>query len=145
MSPQLIAELKQFYAVHPELEGIAVTDQEIMDIETQLNIRIDPMYQDFIQHFGGAYAGLSIHAIKNAECLGNETVIEMTRHAREMVREINPQHALMTSLVISDDGAGNPIYIRTDAQVYIIYHDDLTEKFLAENLEILVQESFSAW
>lgn len=145
MSPQLIAELKSFYQKHPECVGVAVNDQKILEIEHVLQVKCDPFYRSFIQKFGGAYAGLSIYAIENADILGNETVVQMTQHAREMVQEYNSQHGLLSGLVISDDGVGNPIYIRVDSTVYVFYHDDFTEKYLAENLEQLIQDSFTAW
>lgn len=105
------------------LEGTPANDQQIHDAERRLGIRFDHDYVTFIKTFGGAYAGLPVHAFDNNDMMGNETVVNLTEMFRLDYADDLRGKILNKGYVISMDGAGNPILIDSDGRVLIFYHD----------------------
>ena len=73
MEQKLIKRLQMFFDKHPSLRGNPANVEQIADAELKLNVKIDEEYKEFIKLFGGAYAGLAIHAFENGESIGKET------------------------------------------------------------------------
>ncbi|MFP3391665.1 SMI1/KNR4 family protein [Brevibacillus sp. SIMBA_076] len=48
------------------LVGIQASEEEIAKAQQQLNVNFHEDYLQFIRTFGGAYAGLAVHAFSNA-------------------------------------------------------------------------------
>ncbi len=95
--------------------------------------------------FGGAYAGLAIHAFSNGSSIGNETVVDLTLDFRQQYKDWLAPTILDTSYVISMDGGGNPIFIDSLGKVFICYHDSGEIKQLANSFELLIEENFCEW
>ena len=104
-----------------DLRGRPATDNEIKDAEIRLNVKFDTQYIDFIKIFGGAFCGIAIHAFGNGDMIGDETVIELTQRFRKYTPNLSSE--LISSYVISDDGAGNPILISQNGHILIYFHD----------------------
>jgi len=104
-----------------DLRGRPATDNEIKDAEIRLNVKFDTQYIDFIKIFGGAFCGIAIHAFGNGDMIGDETVIELTQRFRKYTPNLSSE--LISSYVISDDGAGNPLLISRNGHILIYFHD----------------------
>lgn len=147
MKEALMERLKIF--LHREdnytLVGIATSQDEIDKAEKQLGVKFHEDYVQFIRTFGGAYAGLAVHAFSNGSSLGNETVVELTLGFREQFKELPFAEILRTSYVISLDGSGDPIIINQAGKVFICYHDTGELKSLANSFEELIEENFYEW
>ncbi|MFD0717635.1 SMI1/KNR4 family protein [Paenibacillus sp. GCM10027626] len=147
MNDALIERLKAF--LHREnnssLVGSPASQEEIVHAQQQLNVSFHDDYVHFIRTFGGAYAGLAVHAFSNGSSLGNETVVDLTLEFREQCRELPFAEVLRTSYVISIDGSGDPIIINQAGKVLIYHHDTGETKLLADSFEALIEECFFEW
>jgi cell wall assembly regulator SMI1 len=139
--------LTHFFAKdeHVTLRGRPALDEEIKAAEEKLNVRFHADYKDFIKRFGGAHAGVSIHAFSNGSSLGKETVVELTLGARESYAGDERAVELHKSYAISINGTGDPIIINPVGEVVVLYHDSDEREVLAASLEELLQESFVEW
>lgn len=127
------------------LVGIPASQEEIVKAQQRLNVNFHEDYIHFIKTFGGAYAGLAIHAFSNGSSLGNETVVDLTLGFREQFKELPFAEVLRTSYVISIDGSGDPIIINQAGRVFICYHDTGEIKLLADSFEEMIEENFYEW
>jgi len=147
MKDALMERLKIF--LHREdnrtLVGIPASQEEIVEAQQRLNVNFHEDYVHFIKTFGGAYAGLAIHAFSNGSSLGNETVVDLTLDFREQFKEFPFAEVLRTSYVISMDGSGDPIIIHQTGKVFICYHDTGEIKLLADSFEEMIEENFYEW
>lgn len=147
MKDALMERLKIF--LHREdnrtLVGIPASQEEIDKAQQRLNVNFHEDYVHFIKTFGGAYAGLAIHAFTNGSSLGNETVVDLTLGFREQFKELPFDEVLRTSYVISMDGSGDPIFLNQAGMVYICYHDTGEIKLLANSFEEMIEENFDEW
>ncbi|GIP00373.1 hypothetical protein J14TS5_54580 [Paenibacillus lautus] len=147
MNEALMERLQKFLLRQDRasLVGSPATQEEIAHAEQQLNVTFHEDYVRFIRMFGGAYAGLAVHAFSNASSIGNETIIDLTLDFREQCKEIPFGDVLRTSYVISIDGSGDPIIIDQTGKVSIYYHDTGEAKLLAESFEALIEDNFYEW
>ncbi|RXZ81014.1 SMI1/KNR4 family protein [Paenibacillaceae bacterium] len=147
MKDALMDRLKIF--LHREdnstLVGTPASQEEISKAQQRLNVTFHENYLHFIRTFGGAYAGLAIHAFSNGSSLGNETVVDLTLGFREQFKESPFAEVLRTSYAISMDGSGDPIIINQAGKVFICYHDNGEIKLLADSFEELIEENFCEW
>ncbi|EJW18756.1 SMI1/KNR4 family protein [Paenibacillus alvei] len=147
MKDALMERLKIF--LHQEdnetLVGIPASQEEIVSAEQRLNVNFHEDYVHFIKTFGGAYAGLTIHAFSNGSSLGNETVVDLTLGFREQFKGHPFAEVLRTSYVISIDGSGDPIFMNQTGEVFIGYHDTGEIKLLANSFEEMIEENFYEW
>lgn len=147
MNDALMRRLEVF--LHREdnrtLLGIPASHEEIVKAEQQLNVKFHEEYIDFIKTFGGAYAGLAVHAFSNGSSLGNETVVDLTLGFREQFKDHPFAELLATCYVISMDGSGDPILIDPAGQVIICYHDGGESKLLAASFAELIGDNFYEW
>lgn len=127
------------------LVGIPASQEEIVKAQQRLEVNFHEDYVHFIRTFGGAYAGLAVHAFSNGSSLGNETVVDLTLEFREQFKELPIAEVLRTSYVISLDGSGDPILIDQAGKVFICYHDTGEIKLLADSFEELIEENFYEW
>lgn len=106
----LLERLKVFLLnmEHHTLLGEPASEEEIICAQLMLNVQFHKDYVQFIKMFGGAYAGLAIHAFSNGSSIGNETVIDLTLAFRQQFRDVLCPNSLDTSYVISMDGGENP-------------------------------------
>ncbi|UTC67007.1 SMI1/KNR4 family protein [Treponema sp. OMZ 799] len=145
MKQKLIKRLQIFFDRHPSLRGKPADIEQITAAEQELNIKLDEDYKEFIKLFGGAYAGLTIHAFENGESIGKETIIELTRYARKLFNDIKLFPEINTSLVIADDGSGNPIAIEADGSVVLFDLDIEKKRVIACSFERLIEQNFEEW
>lgn len=145
MKQEVIDKLNVFYQKNPTMLGKAATNEQIANAEKELNIIIDKYYKEFIQNFGGAYAGLAIHAFINGTSIGNETIIDLTNSARNLFNDANLFHEINKSLVIADDGSGNPIAIMPNGEVVLFDYDTEEKQVLSNSFEEFIEENFVEW
>jgi hypothetical protein len=147
MTEEFMARLQQFLAKadNQSLRGEPATNDQIAEAEQALGVTFDPDYRRFIQSFGGAYAGLSVHAFHNGSSIGRETVTELTLSFRDDYRQTDMAELLNESIVFSIDGSGDPILLDRSGQVWICYHDTGEPKLLAASFAALLEENFSEW
>lgn len=141
MEKKIFNKLKKFLLneENSEFTGKPATKEQISQAELQLGVKFSNDYIEFIENFGGAYAGLDIHAFENAESMGSETVISLTNDLRKSHPEVKDTY------VISDDGSGNPIMIDKSGQIIIYYHDSGDSEILAPSLGKYIEEVFEPW
>ncbi|HAL22126.1 MAG TPA: cell wall assembly protein [Stenotrophomonas sp.] len=123
MPPDLIARVEALHADHPSLRGLPATDAQIAEAQQTLGVVFDPQYVAFIKRFGGSFAGVSIHAFANGSMIGRETVTELTQWLRDGHGEVL-QDELRDAVVISGDGAGNPVLLTAQGEVLLYLHDE---------------------
>ncbi|MFC7680145.1 SMI1/KNR4 family protein [Paenibacillus sp. GCM10028914] len=147
MKESLIERLKLFLYREDNLTlvGHPASQEEISQAEQLLNVSFHTDYVKFIQTFGGAYAGIAVHAFANGSSIGKETVIDLTLRYREQFKEHSFAKILETSYVISMDGSGDPIMMNSSGQVYIGYHDTAEIRLLADSFEALIEDQFYEW
>ncbi|GAB6988254.1 SMI1/KNR4 family protein [Paenibacillus pini] len=147
MKDALTERLKIF--LHREdnrtLVGIPASQEEIAKAQQRMNVKFHEDYIQFIKMFGGAYAGLAVHAFSNGSSLGNETVVDLTLGFREQFKDLPFAEVLRTSYVISMNGSGDPIIINQAGKVIIYYHDSGETELLADSFEVLVEDNFYEW
>ncbi|WP_155592273.1 SMI1/KNR4 family protein [Lysinibacillus cavernae] len=127
------------------LVGKPAIIDELTQAQQLLHVHFHEDYVQFIEMFGGAYAGLAIHAFSNGSSIGNETVVDLTLDFRQQYKDWLAPTILDTSYVISMDGGGNPIFIDSLGKVFICYHDSGEIKQLANSFELLIEENFCEW
>ena len=148
ISEELMQRLQAFLSKEENggLKGIPATEAQIDAAEQELGVKFHDDYRQFIRTFGGAYAGLAIHAFQNGSSIGRETVVELTHSFRQQLAEYPELAATMAEgYVISLDGSGDPIYIHRDGDVRILYHDSGETERLAGSFGELIEDSFFEW
>ncbi|ENX63763.1 MULTISPECIES: SMI1/KNR4 family protein [Acinetobacter] len=141
----LLDRLSKFYKDNPEMKGVPLTLDDINNVENILKIKLPEDYKLFVSTYGGSYAGLAIYGLKNAEMMGDETVIELTNRARKLLDDLKVDNYILKSVVVSDDGAGNPIFINVNGEVYIYYVDNGEYNKLGDSLGDVIEENFHEW
>ncbi|MFV5262134.1 SMI1/KNR4 family protein [Acinetobacter courvalinii] len=145
MKSDLLNRLSKFYKDNPEMKGVPLTLDDINNVENILKIKLPKDYKLFVSTYGGSYAGLAIYGLKNAEMMGDETVIELTNRARKLLYDLKVDNYILKSVVVSDDGAGNPIFINVNGEVYIYYVDNGEYNKLGDSLGDVIEENFHEW
>lgn len=145
MKSDLLNRLSKFYKDNPEMKGVPLTLDDINNVENILKIKLPEDYKLFVSTYGGSYAGLAIYGLKNAEMMGDETVIELTNRARKLLYDLKVDNYILKSVVVSDDGAGNPIFINVNGEVYIYYVDNGEYNKLGDSLGDVIEENFHEW
>ncbi|ENX55375.1 hypothetical protein F902_03445 [Acinetobacter higginsii] len=141
----LLDRLSKFYKDNQEMKGVPLTLDDINNVENILKIKLPEDYKLFVSTYGGSYAGLAIYGLKNAEMMGDETVIELTNRARKLLDDLKVDNYILKSVVVSDDGAGNPIFINVNGEVYIYYVDNGEYNKLGDSLGDVIEENFHEW
>ncbi|NDV66764.1 SMI1/KNR4 family protein [Bacteroides sp. 224] len=141
MDQKLIKRLEKFYSEHPTMKGAPVTTEQINEAETALNINLPEDYVDFVCRFGEAYAGIDIYAFEDPR-----NSVKLTKEMRIAYGngDIRENEALK-SILIGDDGAGNPFLINEKGEVVIFYHDCDEREVLAQSLGEFIEENFEEW
>lgn len=136
---ELVERLEKFLTEN-EMLGNPATQKQISEAEKVLNIKLPEDYADFITRFGATFAGIDIYAFEE-----HQNVVELTQQMWEDYKNGDRYEEAMQSIVISDDGAGNPILINGKGEVVIFYHDCDEREVLAESLGQLIEENFKEW
>ncbi|WP_143305677.1 SMI1/KNR4 family protein [Chitinophaga vietnamensis] len=145
MKQELIARLSSFFEKNPTLKGKPATAEQIDNAEKDLNVKMSEDYKDFIQHFGGAYAGIAVHAFVNGSSVGNETVVELTDRGRKLFNDANLFPEINDSIVIADDGSGNPIAIEPTGEVVLFDYDTEEKQVLSASFGQFIEDNFAEW
>lgn len=145
MKQEIVDRLIAFLQRHPELKGQPASLEEIRNAEAELGVTMGADYRQFIQAFGGAYAGLDIHAFSNGSAIGKATVVELTRMGRNLFNHMGMFPEINACYVISDDGSGNPIALCPNGEVWLFDHDTEQKTQLATSLAQLIEDHFSEW
>ncbi|MGJ7488015.1 SMI1/KNR4 family protein [Variovorax sp. LT2P21] len=145
MDDTLMHRMQRFLAKHETLRGKPALEEEIRDAERRLGLKLHNDYKDFISRFGGAYAGIAIHAFSNGSSIGKETVVELTLDAREGFAGDERAVELNGSYVFAMTATGDPIILNFSGEVVVLYHDSDGREVLAASFEKLLQEIFAEW
>jgi cell wall assembly regulator SMI1 len=145
MKQALMDRLSDFLEKKPSLKGKPATMEEITTAEKVLQVTLDDNYKEFIQKFGGAYAGIAIHAFSNGSSVGTETIIELTTQDRKLANEMRIFPDINRCYVIADDGSGNPIAISPNGEIILFDYDTSEQKILAANFETFIETNFHEW
>jgi cell wall assembly regulator SMI1 len=145
MKEELVNRLNDFLGKNPNLMGKPASIEEIENAERKLGIKMHDDYKEFIQIFGGAYAGLAIHAFSNGSSVGSETVVELTSRSRELFNDSNVFPEINQCYVIADDGSGNPIAISENGEILLFDYDTEEKRVLSESFEKFIEDNFSEW
>lgn len=145
MKQELLNRLHLFYAKNPVLRGSPANLEQIANAEKKLNARMSDDYKEFILIFGGAYIGLDLHAFINGDALGKESVVELTDNARRLFNGKNLFPEINESIVVADDGSGNPIATDPEGRVVLFDYDTEEKQVLAQTLEDFIEINFAEW
>jgi cell wall assembly regulator SMI1 len=145
MNQELMERLTNFLNTHPELRGQPATIEEITNAENELGVTMDDDYKEFIQKFGGAHAGIDIHAFSNGSAIGKETIIDLTKRGRNLLNHMELFPEINECYVIADDGNGNPVAMTKAGEVVLFDHDTEGKTVLANSFENFIEENFSEW
>ena len=85
ISQETMNLLIKYFQDYPEFKGIPASSEEIKHAANILGIKFHDDYIEFIKKFGGASAGLDIHAFHNSTLIGKETVIELTQGFQKLL------------------------------------------------------------
>ena len=88
---------------------------------------------------------MAIHAFVNGTSIGNETIIDLTNNARNLFNDANLFPEINKSLVIADDGSGNPIAIMPNGEVVLFDYDTEEKQELSNSFEKFIEENFVEW
>lgn len=133
----IFLKLDAFFEEYVELRGLPATSDQINEAQKLLNVQFNEQYINFIKRFGGAFAGISIHAFSNESLIGKATVVDLTLKFRDTYGESVPRE-LRNSYVISDDGSGNPILMDMAGKITIYFHDSGESELLYNSLQELL-------
>ena len=65
---------------NPVAQGKPTTDDEVLNIEKSLNIKLDDDFKEFTMRFGGCVIrDAQIYGIHNSEFLGEDTIIDLNK------------------------------------------------------------------
>ena len=124
----VLEQLIAFFQKNPVAHGKPTTDDEVLNIEKALNIKLDDDFKEFTMRFGGCVVrDTQIYGIHNSEFLGEDTIIDLNKEFSEYLKDGQ------SNLIIGTDGWGNPIYISPSKTVMIYNHDTDELLTLADN------------
>ncbi|WP_264522917.1 SMI1/KNR4 family protein [Flavobacterium sp. N502536] len=141
MKQELIDKIKVILSDDDLFAGKPVNEETIKNAETELNVKFDNDYAQFLSLFGGSYTGFPVYGFNNCEMLSEETVIDLTKDFRSNYLVDNRCELIQSSYVISVSGNGDPVFISPDNKVWIYYHDDDETEELNKSFEELIEEN----
>ena len=72
----VLEQLIAFFQKNPVAQGKPTTDDEVLNIEKSLNIKLDDDFKEFTMRFGGCVIrDAQIYGIHNSEFLGEDTIM----------------------------------------------------------------------
>lgn len=145
MNELLVDRIRRFLEENPTLKGQPATVEQLTIAARELNVELDKDYCQFVQMFGGAYAGIAIHAFVNGTSVGNETIIELTVTARRLFNKAGMFPEINQCMVFADDGAGNPVAIGKEGEIVLFDYDTGEKKMLASSFEQFLSNHFTEW
>ena len=114
----VLEQLIAFFQKNPVPQGKPTTNDEILNIEKALNIKLDDDFKEFTMRCGGCVVrDTQIYGIHNSEFLGEDTIIDLNKEFSDYLKDGQ------SNLIIGTDGWGNPIYISPSKTVMIYNHD----------------------
>ena len=76
----VLEQLIAFFQKNPVAHGKPTTDDEVLNIEKALNIKLDDDFKEFTMRFGGCVVrDTQIYGIHNSEFLGEDTIIDLNK------------------------------------------------------------------
>ncbi|MFW0737766.1 SMI1/KNR4 family protein [Flavobacterium sp. T12S277] len=141
MKQELIDKIKVILSDDDLFAGKSVNEETIKNAETELNVKFDNDYAQFLSLFGGSYTGFPVYGFNNCEMLSEETVIDLTKDFRSNYLVDNRCELIQSSYVISVSGNGDPVFISPDNKVWIYYHDDDETEEVNKSFEELIEEN----
>lgn len=114
----VLEQLIAFFQKNPVAQGQPTTDDEVLNVEKLLNIKLDEDFKEFTMIFGGCVVrDAQIYGIHNSEFLGEDTIIDLNKEFSDYLKDDK------SNLIIGTDGWGNPIFISPSKTVMIYNHD----------------------
>lgn len=125
--------LDKEFVKYPMMVATGVPDSAISEVEAQLHVTFADAYRTFLRRYGGAMVGDSpILGLACADAMGSDlwSVAEVTERFR---RDAWPGTAGW--YIISVDGAGNPIGVDENGEVWLSDDDTGEIVRMAHNVE----------
>ena len=117
----VLEQLIAFFQKNPVAQGKPTTDDEVLNVEKSLNVKLDEDFKEFTMRFGGCVVrDAQIYGIHNSEFLGEDTIIDLNKEFSDYLKDGQ------SNLIIGTDGWGNPIYI-SPTKTVMIYNQDTDE------------------
>ena len=117
----VLEQLITFFQKNPVAQGKPTTDDEVLNVEKSLNVKLDEDFKEFTMRFGGCVVrDAQIYGIHNSEFLGEDTIIDLNKEFSDYLKDGK------NNLIIGTDGWGNPIYI-SPSKTVMIYNQDTDE------------------
>ena len=138
MDQKLTDRIRNFLAGNALFAGSGATPGQLAEAETQLSIKLDADYREFIALFGGSYVGIEIYGFNNCEMLSTETVVDLTISFRRDYQAAGCWPILAQSCVISITGSGDPVVLDPQGRIRVYYHDNNEEETVAESFQELI-------
>jgi SMI1-KNR4 cell-wall len=117
----------------PILKGSSVSLDEVRIAEKELGVAFCNDYIEFVMKYGGAIVGpYPLYGLRRCEAMARNfwSLIEVTKRFRSKQWPELGMH-----YVVSDDHAGNPIWIESDGTLKTFDHDAGDLFLVADNLE----------
>jgi len=133
MNKRIWTTLERMFAEFPLMVASPAMQQEIDTAARAIGCQFHGDYEEFLRRFGGALVGgTDILGVRRAEAMGRSSwsVSEMTKRFRE-----EGWPGVADWYIISVDGAGNPIGVSADGQVWISDHDAGEVAVIAQDFE----------
>ncbi len=107
----------------PETFGRPATDNEIINAENTLGVKLPNEYKVFLREFGSGCVGRAIIlGLSEAEFVGTPSFVDTTLEYRQVFCEDIPEYKDI--VVIGVDGSGNPIgYLPDSPTIFVHDHD----------------------
>lgn len=125
--------LETLFSEFPFMKSESVSEEEILDAEGKLNVKLDPGYRDFVRRYGGAMVGpYPIIGLRHAEPMDSErwSVVDVTDYYRR-----EGWNGVDDWCIISVDHADNPIGLNSEGAVYKSDHDFGVIEKIADSFE----------
>ncbi|WP_340539916.1 SMI1/KNR4 family protein [Nocardioides sp. GXZ039] len=140
LDPALVARIDR--SVERYGAGCPTPPDQTRSLLAEIGVRPPDDYVEFVSRWGGCFCGVSIRAFHNADLLGLDTCVDLTKWARCAFAGLSAiaDTGLDGGLVIATDEAGNPILIAPDGEIRLLDHDHGTVEVLAPDLATLLAD-----
>ncbi|MGY3778810.1 SMI1/KNR4 family protein [Isobaculum melis] len=111
-----------------------ISENTLDFVENLLKINLNNDLRLFFKIMNGGFIGIDIFCLEKC-------VIETLECRRNYTDKRKKK--LKNSIVISDDGTGNPILIKNTGTIYLFHHDDNTYEIIEQSLTSLIEDYIS--
>jgi len=117
----------------PMMKAESVPESELNEASSSLGFELTADYKEFVCRFGGATVGAySVYGLRASETMGDDeaSAFEVTERFKN-----DGWEGLDNALVVSSDHSGNPVYMKSNGEIWITDHDFGGASKIAESFE----------